>query len=160
MGENGEMVIKSQFEFEHVPKMFCSQDTSTTAVSLLIVAFSTSKNERNNVRQTWAQKLPENVKVLFMLGQQQDMMSQEEKMSSESEKFQDILQSKVAINDPAYEFKQLLILLSWVYHECPTLRFVLKTTSDTYINVPKVSQLVEQEMYAANRIYGELVSCM
>ena len=76
-----------------------------------------SKKERNNVRKTWGKNVPEKVKILFMLGK-------ESKVShDESEQFGDILQSKVPIDDPAYEFKQLLIMLSWVYHSCPTLRF-------------------------------------
>ena len=76
-----------------------------------------SKQERNNVRKTWGKNVPEKVKILFMLGK-------ESKVShDESEQFGDILQSKVPIDDPAYEFKQLLIMLSWVYHSCPTLRF-------------------------------------
>ena len=55
--------------------------------------------------------------------------------------FSDILQTEVAADDNAHEFKQILIMISWIYHNCPSLRYVLKTTSDTYINVVKVMQL-------------------
>ena len=55
--------------------------------------------------------------------------------------FSDILQTDVPVDDNAHEFKQILIMLSWIYHNCPSLRYVLKTTSDTYINVVKVMQL-------------------
>ena len=55
--------------------------------------------------------------------------------------FSDILHTEVAADDNAHEFKQILIMISWIYHNCPSLRYVLKTTSDTYINVVKVMQL-------------------
>ena len=63
-------------------------------------------------------------------------------------------------DDSALDFKQLIISLSWIYQNCQEARFILKTTSDTYINVAKVLQLVDQEMYAANRMYGELLKRM
>ena len=51
-------------------------------------------------------------------------------------------------------------MYGWLYENCPRVRFVLKTTSDIFINLPKVDQLVEQEMFAANRMYGELLKRM
>ena len=101
------------------------------------MVFSKSAQERSNIRQTWAKVLPDKVKVIFMLGQEEDNKD----LIQEFQTYEDILQTDVPVDDNAHEFKQILIMLSWIYHNCPSLRYVLKTTSDTYINVVKVMQL-------------------
>jgi len=154
MGYHGEIIITTQFEFELSPPDVC---TSSYNPTLLIVVFSKTAEERSNIRQTWAKVLPDKVKVIFVLGEQED---NNENLLQEFQTYGDILQTEVSADDNAHEFKQILIMISWIYHNCPSLRYVLKTTSDTYINVVKVMQLVDQEMYAANRIYGELLKRM
>jgi hypothetical protein len=48
---------------------------------------------------------------------------------------------------------------AYVIYEWPP-RFILKTTSDVFINVPKIIELIDQEMFASNRMYGELLRRM
>ena len=130
------MVIKTSFHYQIEPKIQdCNED------SLIIFAFSKSLKEREIVRETWGKNLTHSNRLLFLVG--------DESISD----FQhgDILQSDVDIDDPHYEFKQTLVMLAWLYDTCPRVRFVLKTTSDIFINQGKVEQLVEQEMFAANR---------
>ena len=134
-GRRGEMVIKTSFLYQIEPKIQdCNED------SLIIFAFSKSLKEREIVRETWGKNLTHSNRLLFLVDDE-----------SISDYQGDILQSDVDIDDPHYEFKQTLVMLAWLYDTCPRVRFVLKTTSDIFINQGKVEQLVEQEMFAANR---------
>ena len=66
---HGEIIITTQFEFELSPPDVC---TSSYNPTLLIVVFSKTAEERSNIRQTWAKVLPEKVKVIFLLGKQEE----------------------------------------------------------------------------------------
>ena len=66
---HGEIIITTQFEFELSPPDVC---TSSYNPTLLIVVFSKTAEERSNIRQTWAKVLPEKVKVIFVLGKQEE----------------------------------------------------------------------------------------
>ena len=66
---HGEIIITTQFEFELSPPDVC---TSSYNPTLLIVVFSKTAEERSNIRQTWAKVLPDKVKVIFVLGKQEE----------------------------------------------------------------------------------------
>ena len=144
-GSRGEMVIKTTFQFRDA-HIQCHE------AKLLIVAFSQSIKERDVIRATWSQNTTKRAQLVFMVGQ-----STEEASDRHSS---DMLQTQIDSQDPDFEFKQTLAMYGWLYDRCPRVRFVLKTTSDIFLNLAKVDQLVEQEMFAANRMYGELLKRM
>ena len=146
LGVQGEMVITTKFKItENNMARKCQPDEE---IRLLITCFSKSPLERDNIRRTWGKTLPSHVKLIFIT--HSGDYSQEE----------NLIQSKVDPDDEDYEFKQMLIILAWVNQNCPRARFVLKTSSDIFVNLPKMLQLVDQEMYASNRMYGELLRRM
>merc|ERR1712241_667203 len=121
-------------------------------VKIVIVPVSQSRIERDNIRATWAKSLPDSVKLVFMTGKL---------LENNDEAFEDdLIQTDIDAQDPDFDFKQTLAMLSWFYKDCPRARFVLKTTSDIFLNVPKIIELVDQEMFASNRMYGELLRRM
>ena len=146
-GSRGEMVIKTSFNYPNKPEL---DNEDYQEAPMIIMAFSQSVKERDIIRSTWGKNLTNSNKLLFVVGQDH----------CEDIDNGDILQSDVNPEDSHYEFKQTLVMLAWLYEHCPRVRFVLKTTSDIFINQAKVGLLVEQEMFAANRIYGELLKRM
>ena len=68
-----------------------------------------------------------------------------------------MVETDIDAQDPHFEFKQTIAMLSWIYKNCPRVRFVLKTSSDIFINTYKLVELADQEMYASNRMYGDLM---
>merc|ERR1712020_9082 len=92
------------------------------------------------------------MRLIFMVGHSWDI--------DETSLENDLIKTEIDVNDQHFEFKQTLAMLVWLYETCPMVRFVLKTTSNTFINVPKMVQLVDQEFFAANRMYGELLKHM
>ena len=89
-----------------------------------------------------------------MVGQQQYQESENGSLE------ENIIETDIDVNDEHFEFKQTLAMLAWIYQTCNMVRFILKTTSDTFINMPKIVDLANQEMFAANRMYGELLKHM
>ena len=77
------------------------------------------------------------------------------KIAIEVEK--DVIETNIDSQDPYFEFKQTIALFSWLDKNCPRVRFVLKTCSDIFINTNKLIELADQEMYASNRMYGDLL---
>ena len=145
-GSRGEMVIKTSFNYLSTPDL---EESKQPDYQMIIMAFSQSAKERDTIRTTWGANLTNSNQLFFVVDQDcQDIDKG------------DILQSDVDPQDPHYEFKQTLAMLAWMYEHYPRVRFVLKTTSDIFFNQAKVGQLVEQEMFAANRIYGELLKRM
>lgn len=141
-GPMGNILIESKLNF----RQRLSEPCDHSDLSVVIVVLSRSKTQRDNIRATWGKTLPSSVKVFFLVPKL-------DQIEGESE----IIQTDIEENDPDFEFKQTLATFIWLHQTCPRARFVLKTTSDTFINVAKVIQLINQEMYASNRMYGELL---
>ena len=64
-GWRGNIVIDSKFKFQSVPSIPCPSGLSP---KLIILSFSNSAQERFNARETWAKTLSDKVKVIFVLG--------------------------------------------------------------------------------------------
>ena len=125
---------------------------------------------RESVRSTWStdinKTLSDNHLVLFFLGKgvhrkesvnsKLELMNRE-KIIEEGRIYKDIVTTDVDEFDPQYHLKQTFSMLSWMYKYCQLARFVVKTTSNTYVNLKTLEQFAEQEMFAANRIYGSIL---
>ena len=149
----GQMLIQTHIKFNthpdtHPNLMTCNNDET----KIVIVSLSQSRLERDNIRQTWAKALPNSVKLIFMIGKSENNEAIEDE--------DNLVQTDIDPQDKDFDFKQTLAMLSWLYKHCPRTRFVLKTTSDIFINIPKIIELVDQEMFASNRMYGELLRRM
>ncbi len=141
-GTKGQILIDSLLEFQPAGK------TWQCNAKLLIIVFSSSKRGRDKVRSSWAKLVMENPEAeLIFFTSNHDNDVQES----------DVVSSSIDASDPNFEFKQSLAMYIWLYQNCPRAQFVLKTREDTFVNVVKILLLVNQEQYAANRLYGELI---
>jgi len=152
----GQMLIQTRIKFNTHPDtnpnvVTCNDDE----IKVVIVSFSQSRLERDNIRATWAKTLPNSVKLIFMIGKHSNTNEVIENVVEKN-----LVETDIDVQDKNFDFKQTLAMLSWLYKNCPRARFVLKTTSDVFINVPKIIELIDQEMFASNRMYGELLRRM
>ena len=151
----GQMLIQTRIKFNTHPDTdpnlaTCNDDEN----KIVIVSLSQSRLERDNIRATWAKTLPNSVKLIFMIGKQSNTNEVIENLE------ENLVETDIDAQDRDFDFKQTLAMLSWLYKNCPRARFILKTTSDVFINVPKIIELIDQEMFASNRMYGELLRRM
>ncbi len=156
-GTSGQMIIKSRFQYEQ-DLSYLSSDESPR---MLVLAISRSKEERDNIRATWGQLVLASkgkYQLLFFIGH--SLLEDQDEFAIEVEEHNDIVRTDIEESDPAFDFTLTVSMLSWMYVHCPRARFVVKTTSDAFINVHKMEQLIDQEMFAANRMYGELLKRM
>lgn len=147
-GSMGQMLIRTNIEFSRHPDtdpngVNCNDEK----VKVIIVSISQSRQEREIIRSTWAKNLTQSVKLVFITSRNSD--------SHEVEK--DVIETNIDSQDPYFEFKQTIAMFSWLDKNCPRVRFVLKTCSDIFINTNKLIELADQEMYASNRMYGDLL---
>ena len=152
----GQMLIQTRIKFnthsDTNPNVVTCNDDE---IKIVIVSLSQSRLERDNIRATWAKALPNSVKLIFMIGKNSNTNEVIENVVEEN-----LVETDIDAQDKNFDFKQTLAMLSWLYKNCPRARFVLKTTSDVFINVPKIIELIDQEMFASNRMYGELLRRM
>ena len=125
---------------------------------------------RESIRSTWStdvnKTLSDNHVVLFFLGKGGKVrnsvnsnlkLTKREKIVEEGSIYKDIVTTDVDEFDPQYHMKQTFAMFSWMYKYCQLARFVVKTTSNTYVNLNTLEKFAEQEMFAANRIYGSIL---
>ena len=62
-------MIDSKFKFQSVPSIPCPSGLSP---KLIILSFSNSAQDRFNARETWAKTLSDKVKVIFVLGKDEN----------------------------------------------------------------------------------------
>ena len=182
-GSKGQLIVDSTNEYDINQKDFCASHPtkqegrkSHTSPKVLYLILSNSTNiegkMRESIRQSWSKDvnktLSENHKVVFFLGRRhykkdanlQSELQYDIELVNEAEKYKDLVRTDVSEADTHYNLKQTIAMLSWAYKHCQLARFVVKTTSNTYANLNVIEQFAEQEMYAANRIYGSILKRM
>ena len=176
-GNKGQLIVGSKNKYDINPKDFCSNSKSNNDRShhaspkvLYLVLSNHTEIEatmRESIRSTWStdvnKTLSDNHMVLFFLGRTksskkytQTKLSSSAKILEEAKIYNDIVTTDVDESDPEYYMKQTFSMFSWTYKYCESARFVVKTTSNTYVNLKSLEQFADQEMFAANRIYGSI----
>ena len=180
-GSKGQLIVDSTNEYGINQEDFCAYTKSKTdrshaspKVLYLILSNSTDIEAamRESIRSSWSRDINKTLskghRVMFFLGRndiKQDVnfkskIDQNVQITEESEIYKDIVTTDVEESDPQYHMKQTFAMLSWMYKYCELARFVVKTTSNTYVNLKVLEQFAEQEMFAANRIYGSILKRM
>ena len=180
-GTKGQLIVNSSNKYGINPKDFCAYAKSGNSRSraypkvLYLVLSNSTKIEasmRASIRSSWStdinKTLSDGHKVLFFLGKTNNRKDSNLKtkvtpnadIMEESNTYKDIVTTYVEESDSQYHMKQTFAMLSWMYKYCELARFVVKTTSNTYVNLKILEQFAEQEMFAANRIYGTILKRM
>ena len=183
------MIVHTSSEYDINQEGFCGQQnpeaipfrtaqSKSPKVLYLVLSNSTEteRKMRQAIRISWSNNdenktLSDNHKVLFFLGQTEEtdeynqydsdlQMYKDVKFREEGLAHQDIIRTDVSEADVQYNLKQTIAMLSWTYKYCQLARFVVRTTSSTYVNVKVLETFAEQEMFAANRIYGSILKRM
>lgn len=175
VGARSELILKTEFDFKYLPSS-CSPDSPP---KMVYAVFSSCQNSRirSKIRQTWARSdrlESQNHKLVFVLGVDDTI-----DITEEVKEHQDILQTDFFENEDYFGHKQMLSLLAWTYEHCELGRFLVRTTDSTFINTRRCLIIVshlrvvnwftflsrfdlfyEQEVYSANRLYGQLLKKM
>lgn len=127
------------------PAAVCNSSAPATAPYLLVIVCSALTNfeARYTIRQSWAQDTDtlNNVKVVFLVGQQVNSTHQEQ-LRSEAEQYGDIVQ-EAFIDTYANLTVKSLMLLKWFTQHCDNTQYVMKADDDMYINLVKLYELVQ-----------------
>ena len=181
-GSKGQLIVDSTNGYDINPKEFClnsksnhddegSHKLSSPKVLYLIISNHTRMEAamRESIRSTWStdvnKTLSDNHKVLFFVGRTKTSENNRDneynaKVVEEAKIYNDIVKTDIEEFDTQYYMKQTFSMLSWMYKYCELARFVVKTTSNTYVNLETLEKFAEQEMFAANRIYGSILKRM
>lgn len=114
----------------------------TKPLDLLVVIHTAPKNieRRNAIRDTWGQPR-EGMRVLFMLGGV-DNQSIQDKFDAEDRKYHDLVQGNFAEAYKNLTYKHIMSFKYTVYY-CPTVKYVLKTDDDLFVNIPLVMDFLK-----------------
>ena len=181
-GSKGQLIVDSTNGYDINPKDVCSRSKSnhddershklsSPKVLYLIISNHTRMEAamRESIRSTWStdvnKTLSDNHKVLFFVGRTKTSENNRDneynaKVVEEAKIYNDIVKTDIEEFDTQYYMKQTFSMLSWMYKHCELARFVVKTTSNTYVNLETLEKFAEQEMFAANRIYGSILKRM
>ncbi|KAL3836112.1 hypothetical protein ACJMK2_021564 [Sinanodonta woodiana] len=115
---------------------------------LLVFVLSLPKNteERRAIRETWGSVINKNnnslnisARMMFMLGKMRHEITQNNELREESEKHKDIVQ--VDLMESRYNLtRKMMSGLQWVTTYCNTVKYILKTDDDTFINTARFSE--------------------
>ncbi|KAK3593019.1 hypothetical protein CHS0354_005382 [Potamilus streckersoni] len=115
--------------------------------SVLIFVLSLPKNtmERQAIRHTWGSVLNQSrpvfnisAKIVFMLGMMVDETKFDKVLQEESTAYKDIVQFN--LTESRYNLTRKMINgLRWIKTYCRSVKYILKTDDDTFINVERFS---------------------
>ena len=127
---------------------------------LIFITSGTAKtwiSQRQLARTKWLNNTNTSVRYMFVLG-----------LSA------DVQENQVVLNE-AIEFKDILILnftdtyrnltlkvmstMKWIASNCKNIRFVMKTDTDVFVNIPKIAKLINSEKFSSpNAVFGNRAS--
>ena len=117
---------------------FIRSNCGPTQVFLVVVVVSKATHfaQRAAIRQSWAQVVPSDVAVRFLVGAADNAT---EHINDESKKFDDVIQLKLDDGYGSLSIKSLL-MLRWVSESCENSLdqgfFLLKVDDDSYLDLP------------------------
>ena len=133
--------------FKVAPKGTC--DFRRKEAMLLIVVTSSMQNhkKRQVIRDTWGKDvliLKEEIRLIFLVGEQPDDMIANEKFMIEHEMFGDVLQGSFIDSYTNLTIKSLS-MLKWFSDNCGKhVRYLMKVDDDVYVNLFELYNLVQE----------------
>ena len=146
MGGNPYCVEKPSEIFHH-PRNVCSRGERSPDVVILVSSAYGNNYKRFIIRRTWGKLLPFHggaVKYLFLLGTTKGYENQTT-VDEEQEQYGDILQGGFMDTYRNLTLKTLMGF-RWFRHECPSVRWLVKTDDDVYISPGAILDFVRTEM--------------
>ncbi|CAM1301112.1 Uncharacterised protein g2877 [Pycnogonum litorale] len=120
----------------------------TGRLDLLIVVVSPVENfvQRDDVRNSWAAKIgrfdDRPIRFIFLMDQTSDFIVQS-LIEEESGYHSDVVQANHT--DSANAALRRLFLFGWIRKNCRNARYVMRCDDDTFVNVAKVSRMIDSE---------------
>ncbi|KAJ8919104.1 hypothetical protein NQ315_012089 [Exocentrus adspersus] len=99
--------------------------------------------------ETWGQ-YDEDIKVLFLMGLEEDNTVRTEKLEEEIKHYGDIVQGNFLDTYHNLTYKHVMGLKYVVYH-CPVAKFIFKVDDDVFVNVPILKQFIISYVYENGR---------
>ncbi|CAH1781651.1 unnamed protein product [Owenia fusiformis] len=136
----------------------CSTNNSTTQVKLLIIILTavSETHNRTTVRKTWTSISNKNtgeLRYVFVLGKHAKDPTWNMRALEEAKIYGDII-----IKDFMDVYNNLTLKtmsgLKWASDFCSNAKYVMKTDTDTYVNTPKLLQLIDS-FEIENEIIGK-----
>lgn len=103
-------------------------------VVIIVCSASEHLAMRDVIRQTWASQRDPDVRTLFLLGRNGND-SVDSSVSSEDEKHGDVIRMDFVDSYANLSLKSTL-MLGWMLSHCSTVKFLVKTDDDTFLNAP------------------------
>ncbi len=126
-------------------------------VFVLVVSAPNHFDKRDMLRMTWLQHLPKRRGGhAFFIGRTENE-TVEERIRSESENFQDIIQLDITDSYANLTLKTVA-LLHWVTNFCPDARFILKCDDDVYVNVNNLASAIQRMNPSQRFLYGTYIT--
>ena len=141
---------RTEYNFSYVinKPLTCSRYNKNDPTQLLLLISTTYEHKihRNSLRQTWltySKKNTANVRYIFILGETEDK-DLTDSIKEENEQNNDII---VVNFKDSYRNLTLKTLAGfhWAVKYCTSVRFVMKTDDDVYVNIPGLVSKLKQE---------------
>ena len=143
-----------------VPKRFCKRSpmNTTSSLGLLVIMVTSSPKQvevRHAIRRSWANVSEVDsgrVRVVFLIGADNDVA-----VRSEAAEFDDMVQGDFE-DDYENLTSKTIMALKWATMWCQDrFKFVMKTDSDVYVNVPKLARHLDSvDDWEKPRAFGRL----
>lgn len=133
----------------------CPHQGDGLKLLILITSALEHSLKRSAIRLTWGHyTLRSDVTMAFVVGLESQMHS-ESLLAKESNLYRDIIQGNFV---DVYDNLTLktISMMEWIHEYCPSVRFVLKTDDDMFINVPKLLEFISAHGDAQRTFYGRL----
>ncbi|XP_049807392.1 beta-1,3-galactosyltransferase 1-like isoform X1 [Schistocerca nitens] len=135
---------------ENLTAIIPQPDICSEKLFLLIVVCSAVGNfeARSAIRQTWASapvvtEKASAIRVAFLLGESENNTLQEQ-VEEESIKHSDIIQEGFLDTYNNLTLKSVM-LLKWTVTNCPSVRYIMKTDDDMFVNIESLVRLLRSK---------------
>lgn len=125
-------------DFEYLINQAACDDSNLNSdkpANVLILIHSAARNwhKRKVIRETWGQP-DSRARIFFLLGAVKSSYKQKQ-LKDENDAFHDIIQGNFfdAYRNMTYKHT---MALKWFVYNCPTLKYLIKTDDDVFINTP------------------------
>ncbi|XP_007535694.1 beta-1,3-galactosyltransferase 5-like [Erinaceus europaeus] len=142
-------------DFLQLPELNCEQNPPFLV--LLVASSQDQVLARSVIRGTWGRERllrGKRIKMLFLLGAgpNKNLLR---KMSQESQQHRDIIQKDFVDTYNNLTLKTLMGM-EWVHRFCPQAAFVMKTDTDTFVNVYYLTDLLLQKNRTSRFFTGSI----
>lgn len=136
-----------QFDYRLNSPQICAQLTVQPFFLALVHSKANHFRQRQVIRQTWASQR-DLIRHVFLIGLAdqtglEGTMDVQSLLESENAKYNDLVQGEFIDHYRNLTYKNLMGL-KWVGQYCPSVRFVLKSDDDAFIDVVQLKKFIER----------------